>query len=99
MTQDEYDAKRKLLWEEKMINSPRTAHRIREGKFGDYKKKYSKGVYKLLENGKDVFKQNLTKRIIEEYKNHLLFNYCPKCGELARTPKAKQCRFCKHDWH
>jgi uncharacterized C2H2 Zn-finger protein len=26
-------------------------------------------------------------------------NRCPRCGEVAKTPKAKQCRFCKHDWH
>jgi hypothetical protein len=24
---------------------------------------------------------------------------CPYCGEPLRTPKAKQCRFCKMDWH
>ena len=24
---------------------------------------------------------------------------CPFCGEKLRTPEAKQCRFCKRDWH
>jgi hypothetical protein len=24
---------------------------------------------------------------------------CPRCGRLAKTPKARQCRFCYHDWH
>lgn len=24
---------------------------------------------------------------------------CPFCGELLRTEKAQQCRFCKRDWH
>jgi hypothetical protein len=24
---------------------------------------------------------------------------CPYCGELLRTPKAKQCRACGMDWH
>lgn len=24
---------------------------------------------------------------------------CPYCGEPLRTPKAKQCRFCRMDWH
>lgn len=24
---------------------------------------------------------------------------CPYCGKELRTPKAKQCRFCKMDWH
>ena len=24
---------------------------------------------------------------------------CPFCGELLRTENARQCRFCKRDWH
>lgn len=24
---------------------------------------------------------------------------CPFCNELLRTENAKQCRFCKRDWH
>ena len=24
---------------------------------------------------------------------------CPYCGEPLRTPRAKQCRHCKRDWH
>lgn len=24
---------------------------------------------------------------------------CPYCGEKLRTPEARQCRFCKRDWH
>lgn len=26
-------------------------------------------------------------------------NRCPKCSKIARTPKAKQCPWCFHDWH
>lgn len=29
-----------------------------------------------------------------------IFNYpCPYCGKPLRTSEAKQCRFCKRDWH
>jgi ribosomal protein L40E len=28
-----------------------------------------------------------------------VINNCPKCGRLARTPRAKQCRQCGYDWH
>lgn len=45
------------------------------------------------------FKVSTTKRILSEHKNHPLLNYCPKCGELTRTPQAKQCRFCSYNWH
>jgi len=35
----------------------------------------------------------------EKHKNEIYLNNCPKCGKITRTPKAKQCRFCHHDWH
>ncbi len=28
-----------------------------------------------------------------------VINNCPKCKRLARTPKAKQCRYCFHSWY
>jgi hypothetical protein len=28
-----------------------------------------------------------------------VLNCCPKCDALAKTPKARQCRYCFHDWH
>ena len=32
-------------------------------------------------------------------RKHKEGNNCPKCGKLARTPKAKQCRYCFYNWH
>ena len=30
----------------------------------------------------------------------IIFNFpCPYCAEQLRTSEAKQCRFCKRDWH
>jgi hypothetical protein len=29
----------------------------------------------------------------------LIVNRCPCCGRVARTPRAKQCVWCPHDWH
>jgi len=26
-------------------------------------------------------------------------NCCPRCGKIARTSRARQCRWCHHDWH
>ena len=37
--------------------------------------------------------------ILERFKDKVFLNNCPKCDKLARTPMAKQCRFCTHDWH
>lgn len=36
-------------------------------------------------------------RIFEEHKDKILFNTCPVCGELARTPVSRQAK-CGHRW-
>ncbi|KRB58127.1 hypothetical protein [Flavobacterium sp. Root186] len=56
-------------------------------------------VLKLLENGYSEFIKNTAIRIFNEHGNELELNLCPKCEKIARTPKAKQCRFCGNDWH
>lgn len=59
----------------------------------------SKDALELLEGGYDEFKKRVANRILLEQPNSIFINNCPNCGKLARTPKAKQCRFCGHDWH
>ncbi len=54
---------------------------------------------KLLENDFDFFKQKVVERILRDHSEKILYNYCPKCGKLARTPYAKQCRYCYSNWH
>lgn len=53
----------------------------------------------LLANGFDGFKMHVASRIYSERKHELTLNLCPSCGKIARTPLAKQCRFCFYDWH
>ncbi|MCS4224559.1 hypothetical protein [Sphingobacterium sp. BIGb0165] len=53
----------------------------------------------LLNNGLEKFNGDTVARIIRDHVSEIFFNYCPNCGKLARTPTAKQCRFCFHDWH
>jgi len=55
-------------------------------------------VLTLLENGVEAFKINVAKRICKEHKETVKYNYCKNCSELARTPKARQCRFCGYTW-
>jgi hypothetical protein len=59
----------------------------------------NKEALKLLEGGYNDFKKNVANRILTERPKEVFINNCPKCGKLARTPLAKQCRFCGHDWH
>lgn len=56
-------------------------------------------IIKLLENGYEAFEQNTVKRIMRETPEKVFFNYCPNCNKLARTPQAKQCRYCGYSWH
>lgn len=47
----------------------------------------------------EVRKQNAVERVIREHYDELPLNRCPVCDRLARTPTARQCLWCGHDWH
>lgn len=55
-------------------------------------------VSALLKNGYGEFEQKIIKRILEENPEKVFFNNCPECGKPARTPFAKQCRYCRYSW-
>ena len=56
-------------------------------------------VLRLTSEGYESFVKRVAARILCEYADKLTFNRCPRCQGLARTPTARQCRFCGHDWH
>jgi hypothetical protein len=56
-------------------------------------------VLRLTSAGLDAFIERTGRRILDEHRDKITFNNCPKCGALTRTPKAQQCRFCGFDWH
>jgi hypothetical protein len=56
-------------------------------------------ILEFLKNGYDDFEINIAKRIIAETPDKIFFNNCPNCNKLARTPYARQCRHCGHNWH
>ncbi|PWN71342.1 hypothetical protein C1631_001590 [Chryseobacterium phosphatilyticum] len=53
----------------------------------------------FLSNGYEEFELNIARRIMNEFSKKVFFNNCPKCDKLARTPYAKQCRYCGYSWH
>jgi len=64
------------------------------------------GIESVVENANnvlsdefDAFKMRVVTRIYVQHKNELSLNLCPKCRKIARTPLAKQCRFCFYSWH
>ncbi len=54
---------------------------------------------RLAADGLEAFRARVAARILEEHGSEVFLNYCPKCGELTRTPKARFCAHCGHDWH
>jgi hypothetical protein len=56
-------------------------------------------VVYLTKLGLEEFLEQTSKRILAECSDQVVLNRCPKCGALARTPKARQCYSCHHDWH
>jgi hypothetical protein len=56
-------------------------------------------VLELARHGFDAFALVTAERILTDHADKVAFNYCCQCGRLARTPKARQCRYCHHDWH
>lgn len=55
-------------------------------------------ILNYLNGGYIQFVLNCAERILRDNPDKIFFNLCSKCGKLARTPIAKQCR-CGHDWH
>ncbi len=72
----------------------RTKLYYRSGRLSDDPK-----VLKLLNEGPDQFLINCAERILKDCPEKVFLNLCPACKKLARTPDARQCRFCGFDWH
>lgn len=54
---------------------------------------------KLLESGIQGFYINAATHILQQAQDKVFLNKCSNCGELARTPYARQCKHCGHNWH
>lgn len=82
-----------------VINPDNPSESLREVARMKLEWKNSEIVKQMLADGFDAFKDRVVKRIYANHKHELTLNLCPACGKIARTPLAKQCRFCFHDWH
>jgi hypothetical protein len=52
-----------------------------------------------LAAGPDAFRRGVVRRILNERPQELIINRCPQCKRVVRTPQARQCFWCNHDWH
>jgi hypothetical protein len=56
------------------------------------------GVSEALKMGDSAFMRRIRKRILVEHSDQIDLNRCPKCGRILRTPRAKLCPWCYHNW-
>jgi hypothetical protein len=51
-------------------------------------------------DGLQAFRARVAERLeIEIANGRLVINRCPACSRVVRTPHARQCFWCGHDWH
>jgi uncharacterized C2H2 Zn-finger protein len=46
-------------------------------------------VLQLARGGMEAFVDSTATRILAEHANEVFLNHCPRCGRLAKTPKAR----------
>lgn len=56
-------------------------------------------VLDLTREGSEAFLHHTAERILADHADKIHINRCPRCGKVARTPKARQCWSCMFDWH
>ncbi len=55
-------------------------------------------ILNYLNDGYVQFILSCAKRVLNDHPEEVIFNNCPVCQKLTRTPSARQCRWCGHDW-
>ena len=94
LSDNEQAAYKHHITSEKALNASESFGKVILNKWGTE----DEDVLDLLKDGYDKFKKCVSERILREVPNEVFINDCPECGKLARTPKARKCRFCGHDW-
>lgn len=56
-------------------------------------------VAELLANGDKEFQRKAAARVLRDNVTDITINRCSECKRIVRTPLAKQCLWCGHDWH
>jgi hypothetical protein len=76
---------------------------IRERLLAEYDAEVDEQVLQLIGDNLDsvrAFQQRIADRIEAEVANgRLTPNRCPACNRIVKTPQARQCLWCGHDWH
>ena len=57
------------------------------------------GMRESVRDGYPAFRIKVRDRLLREHANAVLIVRCPRCHRIVKTPKARQCLWCGHDWH
>ncbi len=56
-------------------------------------------VERALAEGLENYRLRIARRVLAEHTDRVFVNRCPQCGRIVRTPRARQCFWCRHAWH
>ena len=56
-------------------------------------------VARALEAGPATCRRLIKDRLLRDHADQIEVNRCPSCHRVVRTPSARQCFWCGHDWH
>ncbi|WP_146589050.1 hypothetical protein [Posidoniimonas polymericola] len=56
-------------------------------------------IRQIIEGDIESYLDDAARRIISQKREDVFINRCPACQRIVRTPVAKQCLWCGHDWH
>lgn len=103
MTKDELLAHRHLMGTAKTTHGRTDARAQSEAraKRPQFKDLFSDSpaVLELAQDGMEAFVERTAERLMREHAEQIFVNRCLRCGKLARTPRARQCRYCHYSWH
>lgn len=95
-TDFERQVSNRIKFETKTQRSP---PEVREERFARMFGPLDPAVMSALEGGHWAFLRRVPDRILAENPDEVYINRCPLCRRIVRTPKAKQCMWCHHNWH
>ena len=67
---------------------------------GEWERNVDKDVREALADGFAPLQERLWQQVLACFQSgQLAMNRCPRCSRVVRTPGARQCLWCGHDWH
>jgi hypothetical protein len=94
------ESEKKASWHLLALSKSRNGENVKMYKFFMKEENVyaDKEIMDLVDGGFESFKNKVITRVFNDHKEELELNLCPKCKKIARTPQARQCRFCLHTW-